>query len=96
MTTGVVHHGWLGVAAVDADDRPGGGARVTSVTPGSPADAAGVAAGDVVTSVGDQRVTDMADLVAAVARRRPGDPVTVALWRGDEQLHKDAALGTGP
>lgn len=96
MTTGAVHHGWLGVAAVDADDHPGGGARVTSVTPGSPADAAGVAAGDVVTSVGDQRVTNMADLVAAVARRRPGDPVTVALWRGDEQLHKDAALGTGP
>ncbi len=60
------------------------------------ADAAGVAAGDVVTSIGDQRVTDMADLVAAIARRRPGDPVTVALWRGDEQLHKDAALGTGP
>lgn len=96
MTTGAVHHGWLGVAAVDADDHPGGGARVTAVAPGSPADVAGVTAGDVVTSVGDQRVTDMADLVAAVARRRPGDPVTVALWRGDEQLHKDASLGSGP
>jgi putative serine protease PepD len=96
MTTGAVHHGWFGVAAVDADDHPGGGARVTAVAPGSPADAAGVVTGDVVTSVGDQRVTDMADLVAAVARRRPGDPVTVALWRGGEQLHKEASLGSGP
>ncbi len=91
-TTGKVHHGWLGLDAVDAGDRPGGGARVTSMTPGGPADAAGLAVDDVIVRVGNERITDLADLAAAVARRRPGDPVSITFWRMTRRMHRDVDL----
>jgi putative serine protease PepD len=92
-TNGVARHGVLGVQAVDAGDRPGGGARVTGVLPGGPAEVAGLHSADVVTAVGGERITDVADLVAAVARRRPGDPVVVVLWRGEDRRRVEANLG---
>jgi putative serine protease PepD len=90
--SGKVRHAWLGVDTLDASDRAGGGAVVQSVTPEGPAAAAGLQVGDVITSVGDDRVTDLADLLAAVDHRRPGDPVDVTLWRADQRLHRTATL----
>jgi putative serine protease PepD len=92
-TSGRAHHGWLGVDTVDAGDRPGGGARVTAVVAGGPADAAGIAVGDVIVVVGTDRVSDTPDLMAAVARRRPGDPVGITLWRSSKRVHRDVDLG---
>jgi putative serine protease PepD len=91
-TTGTVHHGWLGLDAVDAGDRPGGGARVTAMTARGPADAAGLAVNDVIVRVGNERVTDLADLIAAVARRRPGDPVEITFWRMTRRMHREVQL----
>jgi len=93
---GMAHHGWLGVDTVDADERAGGGALVTALAAGSPAEAAGLAPGDVVTAIGDERITDMADLLAAVSHRRPGDPVVITAWRGDDRIRKDADLAERP
>jgi putative serine protease PepD len=90
---GRAHHGWLGTVAVDAGDRPGGGARIVAVTAGSPAAAAGIAIGDVVVGVDSDRVSDMADLVAAIERRRPSDPVAITLWRDGKRLRRMAKLG---
>lgn len=92
-TNGRARHGWLGVGAADAGDRPGGGARLTSIAPGGPGEGAGLQPGDILTAVGGERITDVADLVAAVARRRPGDPVTVMLWRSDGRRRVEANLG---
>jgi putative serine protease PepD len=92
-TTGHAQHGWMGVAAVDASDRPGGGALVVAVTPGGPAATAGLAAGDVIVDLGTERVTDTADLLSAVMRRRPGDPIGVTVWRTSQRLHRDLDLG---
>ena len=92
---GEVQHGWLGVAAVDATNRPGGGAQITVVTPGSPAAQAGLAPGDVVTQISTSEVTnrvnDAGDLVASVEELNPGDPVTITAWRGSSH----AALHPG-
>lgn len=92
-TGGRAHHGWIGVDAVDAGDRSGGGARVTAVVAGGPAEVAGIAVGDVIVVVGTDRVSDTPDLMAAVARRRPGDPVGVTLWRASKRVHRDVDLG---
>jgi S1-C subfamily serine protease len=92
-TSGRAYHGWLGVDAVDAGDHPGGGARVTGVATFTPAQAAGLAPGDVITAIGGQRVTDFADLVAALAQRRPGDPVVMMVWRSGQRLRMEASLG---
>ena len=91
--TGHARHGWLGVAAADAVERAGGGAQISGLTSGGPAEAAGLLAGDVVSALGDDRVADVADLIAAVARRRPGDPVTLTVWRGTERTRVSVKLG---
>ncbi len=91
--SGQVRHGYLGVDATDAGDRPGGGARITVVAPDGPAGAAGLAPGDVVTTLAGDRVSDVADLLAAVARRHPGDPVDVIVWRGDGRSTIKVTLG---
>ena len=90
---GQAHHGWLGADAIDAGDRPGGGARVVAVAAASPAAAADVAIGDVVVGVDGDRVSDMADLVAAIERRRPSDPVAITLWRNGKRFRLMAKLG---
>ncbi len=83
---GPVEHGWLGVAAVDATNRPGGGAEITVVVPGSPAAQLGLVPGDVVTRVStseiSEQVNDAGDLVASVEELFPGDPVSITAWRG--------------
>lgn len=92
-TSGRARHGWLGLEVTDAGDRPGGGARVTVVTTGGPAEHAGIQVGDVITVVGADRISDAADLAAAISRRRANDPVGVTLWRADKRVRKDVDLG---
>jgi serine protease Do len=86
-------HGWSGVLGTDALDRPGGGVRVRAVVDGSPAQAGGLLVGDVVVSVGDTEVATMGELVAAVRRLRPGDPVDFTVVRGDDRVEVPLALG---
>lgn len=92
-TNGRARHGWLGLDAVDAPDHDGGGARVTSIVPGGPADAAGIAVGDVIVVVGTDEISGAADLAAAISRRRPADPVGVTLWRAMKRVRRDVDLG---
>jgi S1-C subfamily serine protease len=49
-----------------------------------------------VQSVGGRRVRDMDDLQAALAQRRPGDAVDVAVRRGSEQRTVRVTLGERP
>ena len=55
----------------------GPGAMVAGVLAGSPAARAGLAAGDVITSVGGYPVTSPSGLQSALGRYHPGDRVTV-------------------
>jgi S1-C subfamily serine protease len=67
-------------AAVGLEERPG--ALVRGVSDGSPAQAAGIARGDLITAIGDDAVDDPAGLEAALAHRQPGDTVAVSIVRG--------------
>ena len=95
--SGQVHHAWVGVWAIDADDLPGGGAQVTVVAPGGPAAAAGVDSGDVVTAVTSGTQTEdvhsAADLVAAIAQTKYGDPATLHIVRGNGRTVRQLSLG---
>lgn len=84
---GEMDHAWLGVEAVDLDEVArqahglAGGALVRGIVPGSPADRAGLAVGDVVTQVDGRPVGSVSALVSALRRCAPGDTVGVGLWR---------------
>jgi len=73
----------LGLRVKDAPDRPG--AYVGSVRPDSPAERAGVKAGDVVDELSRAPVENAARLERIAAQRRPGQPTSVSVRRGGER-----------
>lgn len=68
------------VLGVDLDN-VASGARVTRVTPGSPADSAGLKVGDVLTRIDGVAATSYEAVIKALAGRIPGESVTLALLR---------------
>jgi putative serine protease PepD len=79
-SSGKVTHGWLGLAADDARDRAG--ATITAILPESPAAAAKLEVGDVITRAGGQFVGSFDDLIAEWRAHRPGDSITIDYHRG--------------
>jgi len=74
-----------------------GGALVSGVVPGGPAAGAGLAEGDVITSLGGQRVTSASGLTRLIQRYEPGDRVEVGWTDGTGSTHTaTVTLGTGP
>jgi len=57
------------------------GALVNGVEPDSPAAKAGVVSGDVILSVNDRAVDQPGDLIRAIGDARPGQAVTLKVWR---------------
>lgn len=78
----------LGAKVADASRyaMPGGtavrGAYVGGVNPGSPAEAAGLKAGDVITAVDGTPISSVDDLTAALSKRGPGR-VQLTVARGN-------------
>jgi putative serine protease PepD len=72
------------------------GAQIAAVQPGSPAEAAGLQAGDVVTKVGDAQVADFADLMARVGSHTPGEQVTLTVTNGGAERTVNVTLGSQP
>lgn len=86
VATGRAHYAWLGVQGDDVEpERAAGlgraGAAIDSVTPGSPADRAGLRTGDVVTAVDTRPVGSMSALVVALRDRRPNESVPLTVVR---------------
>jgi putative serine protease PepD len=72
------------------------GAQIAAVQPGSPAEAAGIRAGDVVTQVGDAQVADFADLMARIGSHAPGEQVTLTVTNGGAERTVNVTLGSQP
>jgi putative serine protease PepD len=89
---GKVAHPYLGVALVDAS----GGAGVGSVASGSPADHAGLRAGDVITAVAGKQVASSADAVDAIDSHSPGDHLGISLKRGGQAESVTVTLAERP
>ncbi len=62
-----------------------GGVLVASVTPGFPADKAGIRKQDVITAIDGQPVKDGDDLVSNISPRRPGSTVHLTYLRDGKQ-----------
>jgi hypothetical protein len=68
------------------------GVRITGVRPGSPAEKAGVKAGDVIVGFAGVPVKTLEDLTFALRARRPGDRVEVRVLREGAERRLDAVL----
>jgi S1-C subfamily serine protease len=93
LQKGSVSHPYLGVSAVpitpDLQQQLGlhqsSGALVQEVGGGSPAEKAGLQAGDVIVSVEGKPIHTPEDLIAAIRSRNPGDTVQVTFVRDGTQ-----------
>ncbi|WP_405645738.1 S1C family serine protease [Streptomyces uncialis] len=84
--------GITGRTVVDQDQRPAGVA-VVSVSNGGAADDAGIRAGDIITRLGDQRVTTITSLAEILAGDEPGDKIDVTYQRDGTENTAKVTLG---
>lgn len=68
------------------------GALVDEVTPGSPAEKAGVKNGDIITEYQGQRIEDNSNLRNMVSQTSPGSPVKFKIWRNGTEREMTATL----
>lgn len=101
VATGKVRHAQLGVAVQEVNqafaesfalDKPEG-ALVASVTPGGPADKAGLQPGDVIRQVDGQPIVASGDLPAWVGQAQPGQQAKLSVWRQGKPVELTATLG---
>ena len=69
------------------------GLKLTGVTPGSPADKAGLVAGDIIVEFGGKPVKDLYQYTDALYSHKPGDEVKVVVLRKGERLTLTVTLG---
>lgn len=69
------------------------GAKVTDVTNGSSAEKAGLKESDIITKIGDDKVTGPDDLYKAVGKHKPDEKVTITYLRDGKQLTANTTLG---
>jgi S1-C subfamily serine protease len=87
---------FLGVETT-ANSYGGGGAAITTVVPGSPAEAAGLVAGDLITSVGGHTISSPDELSAIVMTQKPGASVSASyLDQEGATQTTDLTLASGP
>ncbi len=72
------------------------GVRVTGVQPGSPAEKAGMQAGDVIVSFDGRETPDLYAYAYALRGKKPGDKVEIVVDRDGTRLSLTAVLGTRP
>ncbi len=79
------------VGGTDANGQPTDG-----VVSGTPAAAAGIKDGDIITKVGDKVIDEEHPLDAALSQFSPGDAITVDVLRDGQTITLNVTLGTRP
>ncbi|MEW6440338.1 MAG: trypsin-like peptidase domain-containing protein [bacterium] len=99
---GKVVRGWIGVIVgkvtperVDPQE-PASGVAVEKVVQGSPAERAGIQAGDLIVGFAGRQIQDPPDLARSVAETRVGQQVRVRILRDGEELEKDLSVKEMP
>ena len=77
-------------AALGYEDEDG--AAILGVSPGSPAEAAGLQGWDVVRSLNDEKIHSATQLFTLVQRARVGDAITLDVWRKGKSMKVKATI----
>jgi S1-C subfamily serine protease len=104
LEEGTVEHSYMGIEprAVTPQIASQLGLSVTegvfvfSVSPGSPAEDAGVEPGDVIVEFDGKDITSVEDLFAALRGTSPGDSVPVRVVRGEQEQTLNVTLENRP
>ena len=73
-----------------------GGAVIGTVTPGGPAEKAGIKPGDVVIGFDDKPMKSLEELAQAISRKTVGDNVKIELLRNGKKMELNATLARRP
>jgi len=95
VKNGKVRRGWLGVegteitakAAMESGNPNIRGVLIVGVFIDSPADIAGVEAGDIITAIDDKAVVKVHNVLEIIAGHKPGDKVKLSILREGEELN---------
>ncbi|NBX03680.1 MAG: DegQ family serine endoprotease [Alphaproteobacteria bacterium] len=98
---GRTHRGWLGVKIQEVSEEVADsvglskpmGALVLEVSKGSPADKAGIIAGDVITAFDGKEISEMRFLPRRVAETKIGKTSTITYWRKNASKTVDIKVG---
>jgi serine protease Do len=101
ITTGVIRRAYLGIANQSITPEIAQQLRlpvqqgivVVEVGPGTPAAAAGLRRGDIITSIDNTAITDGGDLRRLLRQRTPGTTVQITGVRGQQQFTATVQLG---
>jgi S1-C subfamily serine protease len=99
VTTGSVRP-WLGIIVTEIEstdaERQTPGVSIARIAPGSPAESAGLLAGDVLLGIDDAPMTSPDSLVTAVRGHVPGSTLVASILRGGKVLRIPITLGAQP
>jgi putative serine protease PepD len=98
IRTGEAHHAYLGLQAtlVQSPDGTQRGLQVTAVDPTGPAAQAGLATGDLITTIDGDPATSSDQLLALTLKNRAGDTLELEVERNGAPQTVTLTLGTAP
>ncbi|MGQ9474249.1 MAG: DegQ family serine endoprotease [Candidatus Caldatribacteriaceae bacterium] len=101
ISKGRVTRAWLGVYIQEVTQEiaekfgleKNQGALVADISPDSPAERAGLSRGDIILRIDGKEIQSVAELQKTVRSYRPGDLVTVEIWRDKKTITFEVTLG---
>ncbi len=104
IRNGYVTRPWLGVVlrtvdqwlALRYDLTAETGVFITEVAPNSPADKAGLEAGDIIVGMNGKEIATANDMIRAIHASEIGDEVEITFWRGDTKKTVTVTLAENP
>ena len=92
-TTGGGYGAYLGTIPDMSGGGVSDGVKITGVRAGSPAEAAGLQGGDIITAIGDKKIANLYDMTDALRAHQPGDTVMIVSKRDGVERRATAVLG---
>ena len=101
---GTVRRAWLGVAMGAIDDVSAesyglptvSGVELTQIIPGGPSEAYGLRVYDVIIEIDGQPIGRVGQMQQAIAMKRPGDEITIGVYRDGRRTSVNVRLGEAP
>lgn len=104
VSNGKINRGFIGIQTHSATPEEAkaqslavdSGASIDGVQPGTPAEKAGLRAGDIIVKIDNHDIQNTGDLQQALINDPPGTKVTVTFYRGANKMTADLTLTNRP